>query len=448
MSGPSGGGPKALVAGAGLAGLAAAFRLRSHGFDVTVLERETAPGGRARAVTLGGVDADPAATLCATSDVATLGILAAIGQEDELETWSEGSLVRADAEGALHPLAFARPGTRLRAAGISWRESLRAVRLDRLGARYAALLDRRAPERATVLDDRSLAEWARLYFGEGVLASWAAPLAADATGGDVEETSRLLFLRLYGALRGAAPASLRAGPSALAEALSRRVTTRLGVALERVTEEAGGGFEVEARVVHGARPGQTLRFAVEALVLALPPEDARKAAGDVLRTAEHDYLAGVTYRPALSVVFQTRDPVLPPARRIVACGAGPLAALQFQAAPPRAGDLVVAVGTSAFAAARAGEPDDVLVRRMSAEAERLAPRLLREVRAVRVVRWTQVLPRFEVGHYRAIARLRKVEAAERAAGRRLAFAGDHLVGPRLEDVLASGLRAADDLAAR
>jgi predicted NAD/FAD-dependent oxidoreductase len=55
-------------------------------------------------------------------------------------------------------------------------------------------------------------------------------------------------------------------------------------------------------------------------------------------------------------------------------------------------------------------------------------------------------PRFDVGDYRALARLRRVEADARARGRRLYLAGDHLIGPTLEAAVVSGERAAAALA--
>jgi predicted NAD/FAD-dependent oxidoreductase len=165
----------------------------------------------------------------------------------------------------------------------------------------------------------------------------------------------------------------------------------------------------------------------------------------VLLAAERDYLAAVRYRPGVAVAYQIREPAMAPARRIVVAAGGALAALQFQAAAPRKSDVVVAIGTQVFAASSVAESDALIARRLSAEAERVAPRQLRDVRELRVLRWPEALPCFEVGHYRAIASLRKVEASEQAAGRCLAFAGDHLVGPRIDDAVASGLRAADAL---
>ena len=51
------------------------------------------------------------------------------------------------------------------------------------------------------------------------------------------------------------------------------------------------------------------------------------------------------------------------------------------------------------------------------------------------------------GAYRELARFRHVQRDRRSLGRRLYFAGDYLAGPRFEDAVASGARAAVDLAA-
>lgn len=438
-------GRRVVVIGAGFAGLSAAVRLRAHGADVRVLEREDLPGGRARSLSLGGIDVDPCATLLSGSDTAVCSLLESLEQPDELERWPAGSVCRADAGGALFPLSSLRPRAGRPPAGVTRRDALRCVRMDRLAARYARLLDPRRPESAAVLDDRSVEEWARLYFGNSVLTAWMSPWLAAATQGDEAEASRLTFLLQYAASRGRASASLRAGPGALAGALARRVPTQFGTVVESVEPTPRGGF-----ALHVCAGGERRSLEADAVVLALPPSAVLACAAAVLRTAEKDHFAGVRLRPALSMALITRDSVAPPVRRIVAEGSDrALRTLQFHAAgaDARASSVLVAIASAAFAAGAADAGDDVVIRRLLAEGERYAPRSFREVQSARVVRFAEGLPRFGVGDYRALGRLRKVEDAERERGRRLAFAGDHLLGPSLEAAVESGFRAADALAA-
>jgi len=55
--------PNVIVVGAGMGGLAAAIELRARGFDVLVVERADAPGGKAASVHVGGVSVDSGPTV-------------------------------------------------------------------------------------------------------------------------------------------------------------------------------------------------------------------------------------------------------------------------------------------------------------------------------------------------------------------------------------------------
>jgi 1-hydroxycarotenoid 3,4-desaturase len=55
--------PRAILVGAGVAGLSAAILLAAHGWDVRVLERGSGPGGKARAATVGGTQVDAGPTV-------------------------------------------------------------------------------------------------------------------------------------------------------------------------------------------------------------------------------------------------------------------------------------------------------------------------------------------------------------------------------------------------
>ena len=92
------------------------------------------------------------------------------------------------------------------------------------------------------------------------------------------------------------------------------------------------------------------------------------------------------------------------------------------------------------------EADEALLSGFLAGFERLFPGVGSRVRFGRVHRHPGALPRFDVGRYRALGRLRRVEADECARGRRLVLAGDHLCASSLEGAASSGRRAALALA--
>jgi len=75
---------RVVVVGAGLGGLACAIRLAGAGREVTVLEREAGPGGRAGRLSLGGYEFDTGPTVLTMPDLIA-ETLAAVGEE--LSDW-------------------------------------------------------------------------------------------------------------------------------------------------------------------------------------------------------------------------------------------------------------------------------------------------------------------------------------------------------------------------
>lgn len=435
--------PRVLVVGAGFSGLAAAHRLHALGFEVEVVERSDTPGGRAVAVRVHGHELDPAGHLLWSSDRGLRALLSATGVGEALRPWPTDAL-RRTVGGGTEALRTGRPGPRRRPRGLGWRAAWRLARLDRLGARYRHVLDAAAPEAGARLDDRSAAEWASLYFGSDALSAWLSPLAASATLGDDAETSRLLPLLLGAATRGAAPASLPAGPAPVARALADRLGARFGVRVESLSP-LRGGFVADVQA-----PGGDARLEADAVVLAVPAGEAARIGEFALTEAEQGVLRAVAYRPAVALaVLAQGDVDLPWRRLVVTRGTRSLRSLQLGAGVP--GPSRPLAGLSLVGAVPAAtrieeEDDQAWRRRLLDEAEPLAPHLVRDAEGGALRRHAQALPRFGVGHARALARLRGVEARRLGEGRALVHAGDHLVAPRLEGAVQSGLRAADALA--
>ncbi|KAL9331238.1 hypothetical protein ACSQ67_000848 [Phaseolus vulgaris] len=71
------------VIGAGVSGLAAAYKLKSHGLDVTVFEAEGRAGGRLRSVSRDGLIWDEGANTMTESETEVKGLIDAIGLQEK-----------------------------------------------------------------------------------------------------------------------------------------------------------------------------------------------------------------------------------------------------------------------------------------------------------------------------------------------------------------------------
>jgi protoporphyrinogen/coproporphyrinogen III oxidase len=430
--------PQVLVVGGGLAGVAAAAALRGAGCGVTLLEREARPGGRAA-----GDHAGP--FLVNAREQRLLALIAEAGLAERLLPLRPVALAHARA-GRIDPAPPAgRRREVARIGGVRLFEALRLHRLARLQRRFAALLDPEAPERAIRLDDRSAADFVRLYFGPSVLERWAEPMLGSDQLADAGEASRVAFLLASRARGEAPPGTLRGSPAAIAEALVRPDLDALGVEV-RAVERAGAELALDTSA--GVRRA-------DAVVLALPASEAARVAGALLAPAEREGLARLRTVPAVVLrAAAQRAPTRKATRIRVPRAEGlPLATVAVEpggrdAAPAPAGAALVSlVATPAWSRAHLDADDSVVEKELLGALDRVLPGAsgTLDVRSIR--RWRSALPYFAVGTYRELARLRALQAEQRALGRRLYFAGDAWLAPTLEGAVASGRRAAEELRA-
>jgi len=444
-----------VVVGAGLAGLEAARRLARAGLRVTVLEREARAGGRAAGAEVLGTPIDPAGHAFRTGDASLRATLSDLGLAEALEPWPSRGLAQLH-EGRLETIAASSFREVATLPGVRRRHAWRVPRLGRQLDRFQPLLDRRAPERAARLDDRSVADYGRLYFGESVFERWMEPQLAGFTLLEARDTSRAAFLLQTGLGADGGGASLRGGLGLLVERMAGDVATHVGVEAKQLAgdgEDAtggtsgtgAGGFQVIAEGPRG-----TGALDADAVVLATPATAALALAEPLLIPAECDFLRGVRYAPAVALSVALRSDVRLPARRVLvpAVEGLPLAAVALtplSGSGEGVGAVATILPTAAFAARELETPSAQLEKEVLAVADRIAPGLLAATVFTHLARWRAGVPRFDVGAYRALAHFRALQPGLRARGRRLYFAGDYLVGGSVEGALASGARAASQL---
>jgi predicted NAD/FAD-dependent oxidoreductase len=207
--------------------------------------------------------------------------------------------------------------------------------------------------------------------------------------------------------------SFAGSPERLVDAIAASLDVRVNAAVERIEAGAPGRLRV-------ALASEAVE--AEAVVLAVPAPEALRVAAPVLVAAERSILAGVRYDAAITWRAPLRDGAPREAVRVRA--PAPFASIEL-----RDGGLT-AIARDPWAVAHLGVADDALAKELGAAVERVLPGVAQAQGAI--ARFPLAWPRFDVGHYRAIARLRAVEADRRAAGRPLRFAGDWLAAPTLE----------------
>ena len=432
--------PKVAVVGAGLAGLGAAWRLSRAGFDVALFEREARSGGRVTGETVDGYTLEPGGSTLSTADRALLEWIAEVGLHDELLPLRPviAALAHRDRVAEIDPRSLLGIS---RIPGVRWLHALRLLRLPRLLARFADRLDPERPGDAAPLDDRSLADFAGLYFGASVLDRWMAPLAFAGCPFDAVETSRALFLRRYGT-RGQARVGLPRGSfGELVETAASKLATYTGVEVERIGTRKGRGLSL---VLRG---GRTLE--VDAAVVATSAPDAARVADPILSAGERDGFARIRYAPSVALVAALRRPFAPHPIEIhyPDSEGSPLATALLEPGVsggrvPDGHGLVTLRATGAWSRAHLEAPDDAVAKRLVEAFERVHPGFRSSVLFQRVLRVASCFPCFDVGRYRDIARFEEVQVDRRRSGRRLYFAGDYLMDPSWNGALASGFRAA------
>lgn len=430
------------VVGAGMAGMAAAHRLLAAGLDVVFVERASG-GGRALERVRDGFRIEAAPLLLGARDRSLHALargLAAASALPFLRPTAPAQLY----EGELRAID-ATDWRGLRALpGMPLRDGLRMLRLERWRRRFESLLGADHPEHAARLDDRSVADFVRLYFGDGALARWAAPLLGADLGLDCTNTSRVALLRHHSGRGELGLGRLRTSVAAFGAELARGA--RLVAGDVRGVRAVSAGYELA--LANGAR------VEADAVVFAIPPRDALRAAGELLTRPEADFLAASTAEAAVVASFACEGALTPHSvwLRVPRVAGLPVASVAFEPGAeggfaPAGQTLVQLVATPVFSHAHLDAPDDAIARSLGAALERVRPGAARTARPLEIARFEWARPRFDVGRYRAIASFARVQADRRARRRRLYFAGDYLNAPTLEGAASSGLRAAEQLLA-
>jgi oxygen-dependent protoporphyrinogen oxidase len=430
------------VIGAGAAGLAAAWRLASHGVGVVLYEKRPVVGGLMRSDEVSGVMVDPGVQLVSST---YRGLHRVIG-----EVGATGLLVRSpgrDAlwrDGSAHAIAYgsaARMATSS-ALGVGLKFRLATHYLPYLLTRCRGLdANDAAGTGGADLDVETIAAWGTRELGEDFVEHVVYPFLVAHHGGTPEQTSAAFYHAVARVGLDVRFEAVRGGVGRLAAAIATAIEGRGGVIrssseIEDVQVDSG-----EVRVVGG---GEVRSH--EAAVVALPSAVAARlsVAGPQLR----EWLAGVERAITLTLAVVT-------ARRVRADWFG----LAFPRTEPP-GDRLAGVWVAANKAEGAVASDRglLIVKPSPLHASRLAaspetapsfllpaveeamPGATADIVAVKAYRHLEGHTQFFAGYLKHLLRYDPDWLPARVA-----LAGDYLMAPTVEGAVLSGERAAERL---
>jgi oxygen-dependent protoporphyrinogen oxidase len=433
---------RVIVVGAGIAGLTAAYTLQKRGFHIDVLEREATPGGRMRSERHGDFVVDRGAQFIASSYRNMRSLVDELGLKSSVRplkigrsaTLRNGRFVTSNYNGLRAILA---------ARDLSWASKLRLPRILLELRRHASLLDFYAIERAAPLDDQSAFDWVSRRFGQEVLDYLIEPAFASTFTVLPERLSRAFVLATihYMFTTGFRLYAFEGGNGLLTQTLASKLRVRTDAPVASVVQTPDG---VKVRL----ESGETVE--ADAALIATPGKHIARLCAD-LTDEERRFFDGVQY--ARSIIAFVMTSTLDADPGFYGAGIGRREGVRLYGMAlenPKAGAVPAGktMFNCAFAEDYAAElwdrSDDEIVAALHGELAKLPLRGLDRVEGHAIHRWQELVPQFYPGYIRSLAAFN----SRSQRSKRLFFAGDYLVGPYTEAALTSGLRAAEEMAAR
>jgi oxygen-dependent protoporphyrinogen oxidase len=432
---------RVVVIGAGIAGLAAAFRLSQAGFEVAVLEVADRVGGRMSTDRIEGYSIDRGAQFLSDRYAVIRRLLVDLGVP---QLWQR---VPATSSGIVRAGRVRTLNSRNRlSAGTSGLVGSRT--LARLGLRGTALwrANRRLPisdySQWRRFDIESASAWATRQFGSEAHEYFFEPMFAGFYFQTPEETSAAWAAALwqFGAGRSAL-ATLRGGLGVLPELLASRVEVKLGspaLAVERMVDR-----------VEVATPDGTIR--ADSVVIATTASVARRLYPQAtdLETA----LLSTPYSSTIMIAIGTNKPVsiarvdrhvygllVPRSERTMISGIG-IESRKDPACVPR-GDLLSVMLDGQSGLRLIDAPDSDVLAEVVPELERYFPGLAGDIGFTRLYRWREAEPMSPIGRSSLIHEYRSMMSSMSWRAGAVVLAGDYMSIPTTEGAVESGTWAA------
>lgn len=438
---------RAVVVGAGIAGLAAGYRLRQAGFSVTVLEAEDHVGGRMSTVALDGYRIDTGASLLSSAYRQMVQLIEAAGLASSVEPTSSTFGVLRD--GRVHRMSSdsAIDGVRTKLLSARAKASATKLLVDVIHSR--AQLDYADLSKAADLDTETLRDYAQRRVNPEVLDFLIEPITVGSFGIPSDQLSKVGFMFIIkNFIFGGSFFNSPTGIDFLPKGLARELDTVLGARVTEV-EETTDGVQVRWR----ATATDTSHVEPAAVAVIAVPAPTMLEIYPQLDSTRREITQSIEYCRSITVALGlSRRPTETCAMLLIPPREHPdvLAVfLEHNKAPGRApaGKGLVSLDWQGAWSDQRWEDDDETIAADTETALRNAlPGTLDDcnVELTHVTRWSYCLTRGQLGFYRDLKRFNDATDPDSA----IQLAGDYLGLSSTGSSLCSGEQAADRLISR
>ena len=434
---------KAIVVGAGIAGLAAAFRLKQAGYEVTVYESTSRIGGRMSTARRDGYVMDLAATALSRkyAQMITLAVEAGIG--DKIVPSSD--VVGIPLRGEMHRIRSSSMKDLLNTKLLPWQAKLAAIGLVRDVRKVAKASQWHDLGAAGFADVETAAEWVRRRAHPEIDAAVANALMRGAYLASSTTMSVLDLHFLFNGFFGTDLFTFADGLGTLPEALATHVDVHMEARVSQV-EENGNAVRVSVSERGGPERTEEAAVCVIAVPAPLMSDIYPQLPADYREIASHaDYVPVMTVKLALN---QSPDEsamfIALPERESPDLGALFLEHVKNRDRAPTGRGQIGAFWDGSWNANEWDTDDTVIVDKTIAAASQYIPGLENMIEFTDIVRWRHGVLNSRPVSYRALHRI----AVAQDSADRVFLAGDYFGGPSVNAALCSGEKAAERIVSR
>lgn len=229
-----------VIIGAGIAGLTTGYNLQKAGFDVTILEKSTIPGGRMGDYRDGRfAHKTTGAHALGTQNPQMLELVDELGLRGELVERPNPPTTTVTSSGTVQLGSFG-PAGFLTSSALSFRAKMRLALLIPDLMRARRKVDFNFIESAVCFDDETLTEYLTRKVGKDFLEEVIGPLFRTIWAWNSEEVSKAYFLMLAGAGGIGKTYTFKSGIGALSRALAEKLNVQYGCLVHSVEPDADG----------------------------------------------------------------------------------------------------------------------------------------------------------------------------------------------------------------